>query len=58
MHSGRVSSGLHSLQAAAPLFPRFEALAVKLVAVANLNRTVHLENYNQLIGAAALSLRN
>lgn len=41
---------------AAPLFPRFEALAARLMSLAQLNRTVHLQTYNLLIGEAALSL--
>ncbi len=40
-----------------PLLPRIEALAIKLMALANLNRTIHLPTYNRLIGEAALAMR-
>jgi hypothetical protein len=38
--------------AARPLFPRIEALATKRMAVTEVNRSVHLANYNRLISAA------
>jgi hypothetical protein len=51
---GRVLHETRFLQAAKPLFGRIERLATKLMALANLNRTVHLPTYNKLIGKAAL----
>jgi hypothetical protein len=51
---GRVLHDTRFLQAATPLFGRIERLAAKLMALANLNRTVHLPTYNKLIGKAAL----
>ncbi len=45
-------------QAARPLFPRIEALATKLMAVANLNSTVHLQHYNRIIAGAAVAIRD
>ncbi len=36
-----------------PLVPLIEAAADKLIALANMNRTVHLEHYNRLIAEAA-----
>jgi hypothetical protein len=51
---GRVLHDTRFLQAATPLFGRIERLATKLMALANLNRTVHLPTYNKLIGKAAL----
>ena len=56
MSSGqsRVLHDTRSIQAAKPLFGRIERLATKLMALANLNRTVHLPTYNKLIGKAAL----
>jgi hypothetical protein len=56
MSSGqtRVLHDTRSIQAAKPLFGRIQCLATKLMALANLNRTVHLPTYNKLIGKAAL----
>jgi hypothetical protein len=42
--------------AARPHFPRIEALATKRMAVTDLNRSVHLANYNRLISAAAVAI--
>ena len=36
-----------------PLIPLIEAAAGKLMALANMNRTIHLEHYNRLIAEAA-----
>ena len=56
MRSGqlRVLQDTRFIQAAKPLFARIEKLAVKLMSLANLNRTVHLPTYNRLIGKAAI----
>jgi hypothetical protein len=62
MRTGDARDGLlrtgSIFQAARPLFPRIEALATKLMAVANLNRTVHLQHYNRIIAAAGVAIRD
>ena len=52
LHAGSI------FHAARPLFPRIEALATKLMAVTNLNRSVHPANYNRIITAAAVDIRD
>lgn len=45
------------VRTAKPLLPAIEKSAAKLLALANLNRTVHLPTYNKLIREASLALR-
>jgi hypothetical protein len=49
---------LHAFQPAASLLPRFEAAVAKLRRIADINRAVHQDIYNRLIGEAAVMLRD
>lgn len=44
------------ISAARSLVPLIEAAALKLVGLANMNRTVHLPTYNRLIAAVAVAV--
>jgi hypothetical protein len=54
MRDGRLPADLRAFAQARALLPRVEMLATRLLALCNLNRTVHLPTYNLLIGQAAL----
>jgi hypothetical protein len=44
------------INSAMPVIPLIKAAAVKIAAFTNLNRTVHSETYNRLIGEAVAKL--
>ena len=52
------AGGARVLQIVEPLMWRIQSLATRLMALSNLNRTVHLPTYNQVIGDLARELRD
>ena len=56
MAAGRLLPQHKFARAMRPLVPRLEKVAVKLQAIANLNRTVHLATYKELVGDAVRML--
>ena len=44
------------INSAMPVLPLIKASAVKIAAFTNLNRTVHTETYNRLIGEAVAKM--
>lgn len=55
MQSGSIASAATKIiPAMRVLLPPIEKVALKLMALCNLNRTVHLPTYNKLIGEKAL----
>jgi len=56
MKEGKVPVDLQFINTARALVPRIDQAATKLMALANMNRTVHLPTYNKLIGEEAQKL--
>eukprot|EP00291_Cryptomonas_curvata_P026192 CAMPEP_0172174800 /NCGR_PEP_ID=MMETSP1050-20130122/13871_1 /TAXON_ID=233186 /ORGANISM="Cryptomonas curvata, Strain CCAP979/52" /LENGTH=643 /DNA_ID=CAMNT_0012846827 /DNA_START=422 /DNA_END=2354 /DNA_ORIENTATION=- len=56
MKEGKVPVDMQFINAARVLIPRIDQAATKLMALANMNRTVHLPTYNKLIGEEAQKL--
>jgi hypothetical protein len=54
MEEGKVPGSVHLAKTIAELVPRVQKLAVRLLSLCNINRTVHQQTYNRLIRDAAI----